>query len=146
MRGPVFAAGVRWAIENGMQVCNMSLGTTKKDFFALLHELADTAYFRNVKLVTAANNVLSAIGKYTDTSSSSGAAAVLKGDTVLQALTGKVLDAVSYAVGSIGPNGSDVSAAQAGLQLTKDGQVTFDKAAFVAKLGPTGSVMRSAGW
>src|SRR5215210_3635228 len=23
-RGPVFAAGVRWAIENGMHVCNMS--------------------------------------------------------------------------------------------------------------------------
>ena len=40
-----------------MQVCNLSLGTTKRDFYAALHELADAAYFKNVILVTAANNV-----------------------------------------------------------------------------------------
>ncbi len=56
-RGSVFAAGVRWALDNGMQVCNMSLGTTKADFFSTLHELADRAYFQNVMLVTAANNM-----------------------------------------------------------------------------------------
>lgn len=56
-RGAVFLAGIRWAIENEMHVCNMSLGTTKKDFFSTLHELADLAYFRRVLLVTAANNL-----------------------------------------------------------------------------------------
>ncbi len=55
--GLVFAAGLRWAIENRMHVCNLSLGTTRRDFFALLHELADLAYFRKVALVTAANNM-----------------------------------------------------------------------------------------
>jgi len=56
-RGATFIAGLRWAIENQMDVCNLSLGTTKKDFFVGLHEVADLAYFRNVLLVTAANNL-----------------------------------------------------------------------------------------
>jgi len=55
--GIAFAGGLRWAIDNGMQVCNLSLGTTKKDFFGTLHELADLAYFKNVMLVSAANNM-----------------------------------------------------------------------------------------
>ncbi len=55
--GATFAAGLRWAIENGMDVCNVSMGTTKKIFFAAPHDLADKAYFRNTVLVTAANNM-----------------------------------------------------------------------------------------
>jgi subtilisin len=56
-RGTTFAAGIQWAVENGMDVCNVSMGTTKKNFFGLLHSLADRAYFRNTMLVTAANNM-----------------------------------------------------------------------------------------
>jgi subtilisin len=56
-KGTVFAAGLRWAIEHDMHVVNLSLGTTKKDYFATFHELVDSAYYRGVVLVTAANNV-----------------------------------------------------------------------------------------
>lgn len=56
-RGSVFAAGIRWAIDNGMNVCNLSLGTPRRDFYGVLHELADLAAFRNIILVTAANNM-----------------------------------------------------------------------------------------
>ncbi|MBA3390685.1 MAG: S8 family serine peptidase, partial [Rubrobacter sp.] len=55
--GTTFTAGLRWAIENGMDVCNISMGTTKKNFFGVLHDLADKAYFGNTMLVTAANNM-----------------------------------------------------------------------------------------
>jgi subtilisin family serine protease len=56
-KGPVFAAGVRWAIEHGMRVVNMSLSTGKRDYYGLFHEVADAAYFRHVMLVCAVNNV-----------------------------------------------------------------------------------------
>ncbi len=55
-RGLVFARGLRWAIENGMDVVNLSLSTSKRDYFSVFHELADEAYFRNMMLVSAVNN------------------------------------------------------------------------------------------
>lgn len=56
-KGTAFAAGLRWAIEQGMQVINLSLGSTKKEYSGLFYELADAAYFKNILLVTAANNM-----------------------------------------------------------------------------------------
>ena len=56
-KGMVFAAGLRWAIDHGMQVVNLSLSTGKQEYFGLFHELADEAYFRSVMLVCAVNNV-----------------------------------------------------------------------------------------
>jgi subtilisin family serine protease len=55
-KGAALIAGIRWVLDNGMRAANLSLGTTKKDFFSVLHELTDEAYFRHVVLVTAANN------------------------------------------------------------------------------------------
>lgn len=51
-----FAAGLRWAIDARFDVINLSLGTTRRDFAPLFHELVDAAYFRGLLLVTAANN------------------------------------------------------------------------------------------
>ena len=56
-KGIVFAAALDWAIENGMHVVNLSLSTSKQDHFAMFHEIVDDAYFHNVMLVSAINNV-----------------------------------------------------------------------------------------
>jgi subtilisin len=55
--GPILLGGLRWAIEEGFDVINMSLSTTKAKFAGLLHELADTAYFRRTVLVASAHNM-----------------------------------------------------------------------------------------
>ena len=55
--GKVLMAGLRWAIEQGFDVVNMSLSTTKQDFAGSLHELADSAYFRRTTLVASAHNM-----------------------------------------------------------------------------------------
>lgn len=55
-KGLVFAAGLRWAIEAGMDVVNLSLSTSRREHYGLFHELADEAYFRRVLLVCAVNN------------------------------------------------------------------------------------------
>ena len=55
--GDAFIAGLRWAIDNEMHVCNLSLGTTQREHAEELRELADEAYFRGIVLVTAANNL-----------------------------------------------------------------------------------------
>lgn len=56
-RAYVFAGGVDWAIENDMHVVNLSLSTGKEDYFAMFHDLADQAVFKNIALVSAVNNI-----------------------------------------------------------------------------------------
>ena len=55
--GPVLLAGLRHAVEQGFDVVNMSLSTTKRQFAEVLHELADRAYFRRTVLVASAHNM-----------------------------------------------------------------------------------------
>jgi hypothetical protein len=53
----VLLAGLRHAVEQGYDLINMSLSTTKKQFSGLLHDLADNAYFRRSVLVASAHNM-----------------------------------------------------------------------------------------
>ena len=55
-KGVVFAAGLRWAIAQGARVVNLSLSTSREDYFGLFHQIADEAAFAGVVLVCAANN------------------------------------------------------------------------------------------
>ena len=56
-KGPTLAAGLRWATEQGMQVMNLSLGSINKEYSGIFYELTDAAYFKDIVLVTAANNM-----------------------------------------------------------------------------------------
>jgi len=77
-------------------------------------------------LVDAVNAALAEVKRAT--SNTTGSTATLKGDSSLTSLAGRLLDAVSAAVGA------DGSAARVGFQLTKDGKITFDKAKFTTAL------------
>jgi subtilisin len=56
-KGEAFAAGIEWAIDHGASIINLSLSSRSEAMFATFHDLADRAYFANVLLVCAANNV-----------------------------------------------------------------------------------------
>ena len=56
-KGTIFAAGLEWAIAQGASVINLSLSSKSEALFGVFHEIVDQAYFANVLLVSAANNV-----------------------------------------------------------------------------------------
>jgi len=55
--GAILLEGLRWAIGERFDVINMSLSTTKRQFAGILHDLADSAYFRRSVLVASAHNM-----------------------------------------------------------------------------------------
>ncbi len=55
--GQVFLAGLEYAINKRYKVINLSLGTTKPQFFAPLHDMLDRAYQAGCIVVAAANNL-----------------------------------------------------------------------------------------
>jgi subtilisin len=55
--GGVLLAGLQWAVEEGFDIINMSLSTTKRQFAGILHELTDRAYFHRNVLVASAHNM-----------------------------------------------------------------------------------------
>jgi subtilisin family serine protease len=56
-KGAAFLAGLEWATERGVTLANLSLSSKSETLFPFFHEAVDAAYFRNVHLVSAANNV-----------------------------------------------------------------------------------------
>jgi subtilisin family serine protease len=56
-KAAAFLAGLAWAIDEGFDLINLSLGTTKRDWALAFHDVCDQAYFQNCLVVTAANNV-----------------------------------------------------------------------------------------
>ncbi|HVF29521.1 MAG TPA: S8 family serine peptidase [Pyrinomonadaceae bacterium] len=55
--GQAFLAGLEYAINKRYRIINLSLGTTKPQFFAPLHDLLDRAYQAGCVVVAAANNL-----------------------------------------------------------------------------------------
>jgi subtilisin len=55
--GQAFLAGLEYAINKRCRIINLSLGTTKPQFFAPLHDLLDRAYQAGCVVIAAANNL-----------------------------------------------------------------------------------------
>jgi subtilisin len=56
-RASAFLAGLGWAVEQGFDIINLSLGTSRRDWALAFYEVCDRAYFRGSFIVTAANNL-----------------------------------------------------------------------------------------
>ncbi|SOE01192.1 flagellar filament capping protein FliD [Blastococcus haudaquaticus] len=80
-------------------------------------------------LVDSVNNALNTIKTYTN--NTQGSTAALRGEYSVTSIGGQLLDAV---IGAVGDEGS---AAQIGIQSTRDGLITFDKEKFAAAMKAT---------
>jgi flagellar hook-associated protein 2 len=105
----------------------VSVTVTERTTSPVVVEVAEDAKTVAAKVKSLVDAVNAALGSITTHSNSeTGSTAVLKGDFELRTLTGQLLQAVSDAVGGAGSPGA------IGIELTRDGTVTFDESAFLA--------------
>jgi subtilisin family serine protease len=55
--GEMFLVGLDYAIKQKFHIINLSLGTTKREYFGPVHDLLDRAYQAGCVIVAAANNL-----------------------------------------------------------------------------------------
>ena len=55
--GALMLTGLQWALEDGQQVINMSLSTSKQELLDALRLLTDGAYFKRTTIVASAHNM-----------------------------------------------------------------------------------------
>jgi subtilisin len=55
-KGIAFAHAIDWAVEQGIEVANLSLSSRSEQLFAMFHDVVDQAYFANCLLVCSASN------------------------------------------------------------------------------------------
>jgi subtilisin family serine protease len=59
-KGQAFLAALEWVLARGVQVANLSLSSKSEALYPAFHDVVDRAYFANLHLVSAANNVVGA--------------------------------------------------------------------------------------
>jgi flagellar capping protein FliD len=95
----------------------------------------DAAAAKMTALVDALNSTLDTVKK--QTANQPGSQATLRGDFSVTSLAGQLLDEVSRPVGSHG------SPAAIGLELSRDGKITFDKEVFLTALKDTPELVQN---
>ncbi|SDN23595.1 flagellar hook-associated protein 2 [Geodermatophilus siccatus] len=119
----------------------VSITVTEESDTSVTVEVGEDLKAVATKVKTLVDAVNAALGNIaTNTSSETGSTAVLKGDFALRELASRLLTKVSDAVPNAVPSATAPgtftagSPAVAGIQLTRDGTVTFDEATFLKSM------------